>query len=434
MKASRRLALAALVAVGVHGCALLLATRAPRAVPRPARPVEVAVLWPIAAPIAGPMAGPALEDGAVAARTPSRPPAPPGAAPPRRPALLPHEEAPEPAPSEAARDAAAAESPALPPRGAGPRRARASLLDRAIAGTDVGLGASREALEQALGPSAAETPMSEAERTRERANRFATPAPDRRAEGPRTVVVIGADGSPDGSAETRAEALGARLDGRRLGTKLGHGSQTLVLVRQKDGTLRYETGGFVAFILDDGTVRFQDAADVRAAPGPFFGNGRDARVNAAGDATLAEVLPFAIETPAVPLLSVEFDVNAPLLRAQGNDPFSAEKSCFLDDTRALRDELAADARARRDTRSLQELEARLDALLRTKPVATVKREVVAWWDDCSPDEESGRRARALIERFVAARMPAGSPFGFDADELAAINAARPPGARFEPYG
>lgn len=425
MRAPRRLVVAVLLAVGVHAVVMLVAPRAPRVVPVTARPRQIAVLEPLSDSPARPLT-----------RREPVPPrsspvvAPPHAAPTPEPPKVPDPSrtAAEPGTAPAVPDA---EPPAGPARDVGPRRERSSLLDRAIAGSAEGPAASRGALESALDDEAPPTP-SDAERTRRQANRWATPAPDPRAApaGPRQVVVV----TEDRSLQASVEALGAALDGRRLGTQLEHGRPALVLVRQRDGTLRYETGGFAALILEDGSVRFFDARDARVAPGPLLGNGREARVNATGDPTLSEVLPFAIEESSIPFASGVFDVNAPLLRAQGNDPFSAEKSCFLDDTRALREEMARDARGRAGNRDLHVLEERLEALLGTASVADLKREVVGLWDECARDEESGRRARTLIEKFVAERMPPGSSFGFTVDELAAINEGRPADELFQPYG
>lgn len=433
MRASRRLVVAVLLAVGVHAVVMLVAPRAPRVVPVTTRPGQIAVLEPLSdSPVRSPVRSPVTPRSSPVAAPPQVPPTRPE--PPKEPAPRP---APLPSPSRAEADPVGAppvpgvESPAGPAGDLDPRRERSSPLDRAIAGSALGPAASRGALESALDDETP-PPLSDAERTRRQANRFATPAPDPRAApaGPRQVVVV----DEDRGLQADLDALGGALDGRRLGTQLEHGRQALVLVRQRDGTLRYETGGFAALILEDGSVRFLDARDARMAPGPFLGNGRNARVNASGDPTLSEVLPFAIEESSIPFASGVFDVNAPLLRAQGNDPFSAEKSCFLDDTRALREELARDARGRASHRGLHELEERLEALLGTASGADVKREIVARWDECARDEESGRRARALIERFVAERMPPGSPFGFTVDELAAINDGRPADDLFQPYG
>lgn len=438
MRASRRrLVVAALLAVALHGLVTLIATRMPRPVPRPGPPVQVAVVEPLSRDTTPQVVVPPPTPPAVP------PPVPPKRVKPTEPP--PKDDASRPTPSvgpapQARRTASAAdtspspESSVPPPApGGGPRReVGPSLLDRAIAGTTGGPAVSRDTLESALDEPTRPTPLTDDEKARRLAQELATPAPDPRAasEGPRPVVVV----TEDKSLSAQLERLGRALDGRKMGTKLEHGTQALVLVRQKDGTLRYETGGFVALILEDGTVRFVDRPDGAGTVGPFRGNGRDWRVNAVGDPTLAEVIPFAIETPTVPIASGVFDLNAPLVRSQGQDPFATEKSCFLDDTRELREELARDARARDTTQAFAVLDRRLEELLTSLSAEDAKREVLALWDDCALDEETGQRARARIERFIAERMPQGSLFGYSNDELAAINESRPQADPFVPYG
>jgi hypothetical protein len=235
--------------------------------------------------------------------------------------------------------------------------------------------------------------------------------------------------------------LAESLDGRKLAQ--GSGDDSMVLRRQRDGTLRYDAKKLTAVIREDGSVRFFEKLDVAAAPGPFVGNGRTAHQNAVGDPTLAEVLrkwsinelplePTAV--PTLPLMSGTFDITAPLQRLGGNDPLAHEKRCFLDDTRSLRESIAQEHRTLVEARALHALDQQLAAVLDDKRLNLIakKRAIFELWADCSL--ENGGVARHRIESFVRAHMPRGSALAFSDDELDDLNSSIDAGERFLPYG
>lgn len=127
----------------------------------------------------------------------------------------------------------------------------------------------------------------------------------------------------------------------------------------------------------------------------------------------------------------------------------ASKARFLDDTAALRRELARQVSERHTRERLGSLEAELDAIW-TDPEQTMaerRARLFERWDECAePPEpgdevseedarraEAGERGRRQIEAFVRRHAPAGGAFAYSAAELQRLNARRRSRSSFEPY-
>jgi hypothetical protein len=174
-----------------------------------------------------------------------------------------------------------------------------------------------------------------------------------------------------------------------------------------DGTRRYFAPGFYADVAPDGSVRF------RPRRASF-----EARQTA-----------------------VSFDLTDATERSRGKDPYVAAKLRFLRDTRVLRARLRRQARQRWRRRYFEQLPARLGRLWGRRDLtpARKRRLLFALWREClepgaSPLQRQAQWARWRILRFIQRHLPKGSPHGYPAAELAALNRERPRGRpRFAPY-
>jgi len=172
------------------------------------------------------------------------------------------------------------------------------------------------------------------------------------------------------------------------------------LHRRTDGTYRYESSQFDAVIGSDGSVTFSDRS---------------------------------IDMPAPGVLT--FDINDAIMRSRGQDPYQHERQWFLDSTEPSRDRLAQAAMHREADRALRDLPARLARIWADDRATARDRRLRLFdvWDDCA-DDDIGRRAREIVERFVRTELPRGSADAFTGAELAALNARRASPVPFAPYG
>lgn len=144
--------------------------------------------------------------------------------------------------------------------------------------------------------------------------------------------------------------------------------------------------------------------------------------------------------PAISLgVGGSFDLTDMLMRAYGDDPYRYEKMLVARDTAALRDDMAARERGRRQREALRNLRAQLDAVWRADaPAATRRARLFALWDDLAERGDAdllrgATAARATIISFIRARLPRGSADGFDDAELRRLDARRHSRAHFTPY-
>jgi hypothetical protein len=127
-----------------------------------------------------------------------------------------------------------------------------------------------------------------------------------------------------------------------------------------------------------------------------------------------------------------------LMRRFVGDPYASRKRKLLDDTRAERAEAGA-AHMREDlARSAELMQRNLEALWRsTSEPAARRRALFTLWDECTEGEgaagEAGQRARLIVIGWIRAKLPAGSPDAFTADEIAQLGAHASSKQRFAPY-
>jgi hypothetical protein len=174
-----------------------------------------------------------------------------------------------------------------------------------------------------------------------------------------------------------------------------------------DGTRRYRVPGFYADVAPDGAVRFHPRrASWRASQ-----------------------------------TSLSFDVGDATQRARGKDPYAAAKLRFLRATRTMRARMRRRAHRRWRQGYFARLPARLRRLWARRDLGSKKKRrlLFALWDEClepghSPLRRRAQQARRRILRFIQKHLPRGSPQGYTASELKALNRERPEGRpAFRPY-
>jgi hypothetical protein len=139
-----------------------------------------------------------------------------------------------------------------------------------------------------------------------------------------------------------------------------------------------------------------------------------------------------------PLIWGKLEYSDALIRRFSGDPYASRKLKLLDDTRAERAELGAQHHAEDLARSAEFAQRNLEALWRATDVPAERRDALfAMWDECAegddPDGQAGERARRMVIGWIRAKLPAGSPDAFTADEIAARSAHRRSRQPFAPY-
>jgi hypothetical protein len=127
-----------------------------------------------------------------------------------------------------------------------------------------------------------------------------------------------------------------------------------------------------------------------------------------------------------------------IMRRLVGDPYASRKLKLLDDTREARAVTGAEHRAEDRARSAELMGRNLDALWRATSDPAARRDALfTLWDECAegegPEGEAGQRARSMVLGWIRAKLPAGSPGAFGADELAARAAQRRSRQAFAPY-
>jgi len=180
---------------------------------------------------------------------------------------------------------------------------------------------------------------------------------------------------------------------------------------RKGGGFTYRHPGFNAKVGADGRVKFNDI-NIR---GSFF-----------------LVPPFVF-------IAGVMDITDVVMRWMGVDPYQYAKARFLERTFAERMRMRRRYDAINMQRALNGLPAYLAAVWRQPWSAELRRRVLfVLWDECAEAgnesmREGGAKARQLIDRFVALKLPPGSPNGYTVAELRALNARRTSMASFKPY-
>lgn len=181
-------------------------------------------------------------------------------------------------------------------------------------------------------------------------------------------------------------------------------------VRQLDGSQLYRGPRFAALVLPDGRVQFNDNPNFN-----FALRGAERGADTAQVAT--------------------FDITEAIMRSRGQDPLSAERRWFLEQTEEMRDRLAAEAQRDGATREARRMNGRLRRLWNdpNKTPAERRRAIFELWESCDPTGAEGRAAREAIETFVRNELPASESNAYTRQEIEAMNAHRPANDRFNPY-
>jgi hypothetical protein len=176
------------------------------------------------------------------------------------------------------------------------------------------------------------------------------------------------------------------------------------LQRHADGSYTYDGHAFKAQVRPDGKVEFHD-------------NGAS-----------AELRPSL-----VPLVG-SFDLSDAVEKGLGNELYSAEKHWLLEETKALRDQLATEYRRREQQEANRALEKVLQGVLADSGLSLEKKHeaVFLLWQDCGEDGQAQLHRRA-VDAFVKRYMSRGSALGFREEELEKLNAARAGLQKFAPY-
>lgn len=188
-----------------------------------------------------------------------------------------------------------------------------------------------------------------------------------------------------------------------------------VLVREPDGSLSHEGNGFDAVIEPDGRVRFDDKYldfDLNFKP---------------------MVSPDGTVTISLFKVTMAIDVWIDKLFGKG-DPFRAERRWFLERTAQLREERIQKHWQRVAKEGVTALRHKLQDIWHDANLDIPRRKALtfAHWDGCA-DDEVGVLGKAVVEGFVRERLPSGSRWAFQQDELSALNAKRKSRAPFAPY-
>lgn len=160
---------------------------------------------------------------------------------------------------------------------------------------------------------------------------------------------------------------------------------------------------------------------------------RDGRVRFDGSGKRGLLLVDPIRGP---MIRRGFD----LFGGGGDDPYLYQKLDALDRTRPTRARMKANWESEMMERALADLPAYCQAVWHNRAwSAEVRRQVLfELWDEAAEDgpawlRDGGVRARLVIARFIAARIPPGSRDAYTAAELARLNRGRESRARFAPY-
>lgn len=174
------------------------------------------------------------------------------------------------------------------------------------------------------------------------------------------------------------------------------------LAPQPGGGALYDSPEFSAMVAPDGTVTFHDHR-IRFQP-------RDDQLR--------------------------FDLTDEFSRELGHGTlYRHQKANFLAATFRERTDMAARAQAARMRVALQEIPARLDALWADTRYRRRERRRVIFllWAEADRASSGSPPARAVIEKWIRRRLPAGSPDAYSKSELEALSRDRPDLPPFAPY-
>lgn len=260
-------------------------------------------------------------------------------------------------------------------------------------------------------------PAAERDRSRAETPGGARP-PEPALEGARGSTEVGADAAPKAQAGgwqvgkpsfDPLAPLPIRPEAPALNVpRIARAPSGPVLAPSGGGTYHYRERGFTADIARDGTVSFDNNSNVAVATGGAL---------------------------------LSFDLTEVVMAAAGEDPFTADKLRFLEETRALRLEMCDRARAEALKESIVDLGHRLRRIWSRSdlPAAERRRLLFELWDECGETEpgdataQAALMARTTILAFVRRQLPPGSADAYRPEELLALNERRVSRERFAPY-
>ena len=174
------------------------------------------------------------------------------------------------------------------------------------------------------------------------------------------------------------------------------------LVRRPDGSQVYTGHAFTATIRADGSVDFADRGAV------------DAEGMIRGE-------------------PMRFDMTDMAMRSAGQDPYSAEREWFMEETEDVRVALEVAEAERLQADALHRVPGRLALMWsRSTPASIRRRAIFRMWDECD-EQGDGATVRAHVIAFVREAIPELSEEAFTVEELRRWNAERESEAPFEPY-
>lgn len=198
-----------------------------------------------------------------------------------------------------------------------------------------------------------------------------------------------------------------------------------------DGTYTYKDSTIVATIGRDGRTSIEDA--------PAIG-GKIQWLPKKEKSTEEAEKKFNLPR-IIPVLRVNFDLTAMMMRAGGQDPYLANKLQFLRTTEDERHNLRAEYRMRNLSEQVNELPRHLRSLWSDTRIPVEKRKTLLFeiWDGCddvSQDKakrQAASRARAHVLSFIRNELPRTSDFHYTADEIQQVNSRRLSKEKFAPY-
>jgi hypothetical protein len=200
-----------------------------------------------------------------------------------------------------------------------------------------------------------------------------------------------------------------------------------VLRSASDGTYLYKEPGFTANVAADGTVTFHESGWIPRSHTYEILTGR-------GEGRKPEIwpVPLPAETrptlydlrdqyPALDPMRPEIPVAEPIFadvglradltdqytRLMGSDPYGPQKAAFLAGTFDVRMKMAAQHHRESMSAALDGLSRELEAIWNDARFSPAERSRIVYllWQDTSPSDPDGLRARRVIQKFARRNLP-----------------------------
>lgn len=187
-------------------------------------------------------------------------------------------------------------------------------------------------------------------------------------------------------------------------------------------------------------------ADLRLRPdgqGGYRGTRPGFHFHIARDGSIAFSDRGGLQSPGLPALGAlgVFDLTDMIIRLQGGDPYSYDKSLVVALTRPMREGMTDEDRRARLASAVAALPRELQSLWSRKEIAAPARRQLLFrlWDELveggtDPEGLAAEQARRAILRFIRVHLPEGSADGYSRSELERLDAQRRSATPFDPYG